>query len=315
VSVRYFPARVRRLYWSPPMRRALRNGTGEFDIVHLHSVYLWPTSAAAGEAHQARVPYVISPRGMLVEELIRRKSRLAKRSWLALVERRNFGRAAAIHFTSQREWNDASRVGLPLPRPFVVPNGIDPPANTGAAPRDEKLIVFVGRLNWKKGIDRLIEAMPMIPEARLEIAGNDEESYEPRLRGLADGLGVSNRVRFLGPVSGAEKESLLHRAAVFALPSMSENFGNAVLEAMAATTPVVVTPEVGLADDVARANAGIVTSSAPADLAAAINRLLSDPSEREAMGRRGHRLVSSRFVWPQVAAAMELHYLQCTTGR
>lgn len=311
VSVHYFPVRFRRLYWSPAMRKALAEHIREFDLVHLHSVYLMPTAAAAKAAHQARVPYVISPRGMLVEDLIRRKNSVAKRSWLTLVERRNFGHAAAIHFTSRREWDDAARIRLPLPYPFVVPNGVDIPVASSSVTREDDLVVFLGRLNWKKGIDRLIEAMPMIPNARLEIAGNDEENYSSQLNDLAGRLGVSHRVHFAGAVSGDEKDRLLRRAAVFVLPSLSENFGNAVVEAMAVGTPVVVTPEVGLAEAVEQAGSGVLTSNAPANLAAAIGRLLENRVEREAMGRRGREVVQSRFAWAKVAAAMERQYEQC----
>src|SRR5262249_4179068 len=104
-----------------------------------------------------------------------------------------------------------------------------------------------GRLSWKKGLDRLLEAAAEVPEAHVWIAGNDEDSTVPRLEKQAAGLGISQRIRFLGFVEGIEKRRLLARASVFVLPSQSENFGNAVLEAMAEGCPVVVSPTVGLA--------------------------------------------------------------------
>ena len=83
VQVRYFPCPLfRRLYWAPALGRALENEIDKFDVVHLHSVFLWPTWAAARAACKAGVPYVLSPRGMLVKELIRRRSRLAKSAWI-----------------------------------------------------------------------------------------------------------------------------------------------------------------------------------------------------------------------------------------
>src|SRR6185503_11189293 len=109
VRVHYFPSPVRRLYWSPQMRRALREGVRHFDLVHSHAIWLWPGYAAARAAHRANVPYVISPRGMLVPELIRQKSPLVKRAWLAAIERRSFADAAAIHFTSDIERANAER--------------------------------------------------------------------------------------------------------------------------------------------------------------------------------------------------------------
>jgi glycosyltransferase involved in cell wall biosynthesis len=298
-KVRYFASPMPRLYWSPAMRRALRREVASFDLVHLHSVFLWPTAAAGREAFLRRVPYVITPRGMLVPELIRRKSRLVKNAWLSLIERRTFARAAAIHFTSTREWDDAKRVGLPLPHPVVVPNGVDLVPRPDV-PRDPNTVVYLGRINWKKGLDRLIDALPR--DAKLIIAGNDEENLTPRLRALAE----RRDVEFRGPLQGTAKWELLARACVFALPSLSENFGNVVIEAMMMETPVVLSPEVGLAPEVEAAGAGIVTR----DFGAAIAALLRDPGE---MGRRGRALVESRFTWPAVVPRMEEAY-QCLTA-
>ena len=104
VNVWYFKTSMgRRLYRSPDMNRALWSSLKQFDIVHLHSVFLWPTCAAAHVARQLGIPYIIAPRGMLVSELIRRKSWLAKSAWIALFERRNIEQAAAIHVTSEIE--------------------------------------------------------------------------------------------------------------------------------------------------------------------------------------------------------------------
>ncbi|HKS21293.1 MAG TPA: glycosyltransferase, partial [Thermoanaerobaculia bacterium] len=253
VRVHYFPSQFRRLYYASAMRQQLRTFVPLCDAVHVHSVFLWPTTAAARVAARAGVPYAVSPRGMLVPELIRRKSRFAKSMWLQMVERETLRDAAFIHFTARRELDDAERLALPLPSPAIVPNGIDLPPLADAA-RDEKLIVFLGRVNWKKGLDRLIAAMRDV-DARLVIAGNDEENY-------AATLPRAENVEFAGPISGEAKNALLRSAAMLVLPSLSENFGNVVLEAMAQETPVVVTPEVGLAADVEAAGAGVVT---PAD--------------------------------------------------
>jgi glycosyltransferase involved in cell wall biosynthesis len=299
VRVHYFASPMPRLYWSPQMRRALK--TLDHDLVHIHAIWLWPGFAAARAAHRAGVPYVISPRGMLVPELIQHKSRLVKRAWLAAIERRNFAEAAAIHFTSDIEERDAARTGVPLPSPFVVPNGVDlqPRPNV---PRDDNTLLFLGRINWKKGLDRTIELLPRL-DARLIVAGNDEETLTPELRALAAKLGVAERVTFAGPVYGAAKWELLARATLFVLLSMSENFGNAVLEALMMETPAVVSSEVGLAEEVVRANAGTTELEAVAGL-------LRDRARREELGRNGRALVEEKFTWPRVAAAMEEAY-QC----
>jgi glycosyltransferase involved in cell wall biosynthesis len=306
VQVHYFPSSFARLYFSPAMRRALASSAASFDVIHSHAVWLWPGIAAGKAAAAANVPFVISPRGMLVPELIRQKSRLVKRSWLALVERRNFSRAAAVHFTSVLEQEEAARLDVPLPSPFVVPNGIELVPRP-AVEREERLLVFLGRITWKKGLDRVIEALPHI-DARLVIAGNDEESLTPRLQELAAQHGVGDRVEFVGPVYGDAKWELLARATLFVLLSTSENFGNAVLEALMMETPVVLSDGVGLADTVLRADAGIVGMDG-------VPALLDDAGRRAEMGRRGRALVESEFTWPEVAREMEEAYRCSTTSR
>ena len=303
VAVRYFPSPLPRLYWSPEMRRALRN-VREYDVVHIHAVYLWPGIAAARAARAAGVPYVISPRGMLVPELIRRKSRAMKTLWLQLLERRGFAHASAIHFTSQLEWEDAKRVGIPLPSPIVIPNGVDIPPRPNV-PHDDRTLLFLGRVNWKKGLERVIEALPSL-RARLIVAGNDEENLTPRLRELASSVGAN--VDFVGPVYGTAKNELLARATLFVLMSTSENFGNAVLEALAMETPAVLSSGVGLAEEVVNAGAGVIGFDA-------VSALLDDANARAEMGRRGRALVESRFAWPIVAKQMEEAYCSISSRR
>src|ERR1700747_315645 len=128
VQVRYFPCPLlRRLYWAPALGRALESEIGKFDLVHLHSVFLWPTWAAARAARKAGVPYVLSPRGMLVRDLIGRRSWLAKSAWIQIIERSNVEQAAALHLTSQLEAEELQRFGWRSAQLTVIPNGVDDP--------------------------------------------------------------------------------------------------------------------------------------------------------------------------------------------
>jgi glycosyltransferase involved in cell wall biosynthesis len=309
VTVRYFPVLPpRRLYAAPGLGRAARDLAAGCDALHLHSVFLWPTSAAARAAERADVPYVLSPRGMLVPELLRARGRWRKHAWMLLAERRTIERAAALHATSELEADEAARLGFPLPPVFVVPNGVDVPPGDGEEPQREPFLLFLGRVSWKKGLDRLIPALVHCPGVELKIAGNDEEGLRPELERLAEEAGVAGRVTFLGPVAGEEKASLLCRAAVLALPSRSENFGNAVLEAMATGCPVAVTPEVGLAETIRETGAGIVVDGDPVRLGEALRDLLADPEAADEMGRQGRRAAAARFGWGAVAAQMEQVY-------
>ncbi len=316
--VRYFPVLSRRLYVSPALGAAARAGMRRFDVLHLHSVFLWPTSAAARVAERAGVPYAVSPRGMLVPALMRARGRWRKRAWMLFAERRTLERAAALHATSDLEAEEAARMGLSLPPVAVIPNGIDPapwdgdvealslPVRTllGAGP----FALFLGRLSWKKGLDRLIPALAQAPGITLAVAGNDEEGLTAGLARLARSCGVAQRVAFLGPVHGADKAALLHRSLALVLPSHSENFGNVVLESWSAGRPALVTPEVGLAAAVRETGGGRVVAGDPRQLGEALRELLADPEATAEMGRRGGRAAAGRFGWDAAAARMEQVY-------
>jgi glycosyltransferase involved in cell wall biosynthesis len=318
VEVWYFPvAAPRRLYRAPAMAVALAARLREVDLVHLHSVFLWPTAAAARAAVRAGVPYLLAPRGMLVRDLLRRRGRLRKALWIRLVERRTLARAAGFHATSTLEAEQAAELGLRLPPVFVVPNGVEPEIWGGeeaalappvrAVLQREPFLLFLGRLSWKKGLDRLVAALAHVPGATLALAGPDEQCRS-QLERQARKLGVADRVVFLGPVDGEDRAALLHRATALVLPSYSENFGNAVLEAMAAGRPVVVTQEVGLAAPVEQSGAGVVVEGEPHRLGAALRDLIADPCRAAEMGRRGARLAVEQFGWEAIGRDMEAVY-------
>ena len=312
VGVWYFACGAgRRLYRSPAMGAALRARVATFDVVHMHSVFLWPTLAAARAAAAAGVPYVVAPRGMLVGDLITRKSRALKSAWIALFERRTLAGAAALHMTSAIECAEYRNLGLPVRRMVEIPNGIDPPPATTAPSRPRggrPIVLFLGRLSWKKGLDRLVPAMAYVPEAELVIAGNDDEGYTATIERLAREAGVADRVRLVGQVQGQDKWDLMRSATVFALASHSENFGNTVLEAMACGVPVVVTPEVGLAEEVAMCGAGIVVEGEARTFGEAIAGLIRDEPRRSALGTAGAVAAQDRFSWAAVGKATERLY-------
>jgi glycosyltransferase involved in cell wall biosynthesis len=320
IEVWYFPVvSPRRLARSPAMTRELHGAIASFDIVHLHSVFLWPTQAVARACCRAGVPYVLSPRGMLVRDLIAARGRLRKTLWLALFERRTVRDAAAVVVSSELEAGELAALDLGAAYVEVVPNGLsgeDPAADGGpddAAPPvlradGRPLLLYLGRLSWKKGVDLAIRALVQLPDARLAIAGNDDEGLRPRLEALAAQLGVAERVSFLGEVRGPAKEALLSDARVLVMPSISENFGMAALEAMAAGVPVVLSPGVGLAATVEEARAGLVCERTPQAFAEAVAPLLAQPEAAREMGERGRRLAAERFSWPAIAASTRVVY-------
>lgn len=320
VKVWYFRSpRGRRLYYAPEMSAMLRRHIHEFDVAHTHAIYLWPLWQTARAARRAAVPYVVSPRGMLEKELLEKKSLLWKAALIGFIERPLLEHAAAIHVTSAREADEARRFGFNLPAIAEIPNGVDEARGGGSVSTDiaaliehRRYALFLGRINWKKGLDRLIRALPHAPELDLVIAGNDEEGYRPTLDAIAAGLGVAHRVHYAGTVGGGDKAALLSHAEMLILPSYSENFGNVVLEALAAGTPAIVTPEVGVSAMVRAEHVGLVIEGSPERLGGAIARLAANPAEREAMGERGRRVARERYSWSAVAERMERLYESIT---
>jgi glycosyltransferase involved in cell wall biosynthesis len=327
VKVRYFASRrLRRLSYAPSLMQSLYREIAGVDVVHLHSAFLWPTWRAARLSHKRRIPYVISPRGMLVKTLIASRNRLIKSAWIALIERSSLEQAAAIHATSAIEAEEIQKFGWRLPRIAVVPNGVDaideaarqdaPAADIAALAGRQPLVLFFGRLAQVKGLDRLLRAFARTQRGTLAIVGNDYEGLATGLSEMARQLQIDDRVRIVPrTITDAEKECMFAAARVFVLPSYSESFGNVVLEAMQRGLPVIVTPEVGATEVVKESGGGLVASGDAPSLGAAIDRLTDDAAKSSAMGEAGRRHVSERYGWPGVAARMEALYGELTAAQ
>jgi glycosyltransferase involved in cell wall biosynthesis len=254
---------------------------------------------------------------MLIRDLIDRRNWLAKSIWIQSIERSNLAQSAAVHLTSRLEAEELERFGWQLPRLSLIPNGVDEPTPSSdevgidvkEIAAEQPLVLFLGRLSWKKGLDRLLRAFACTKAGELAIAGTDDEGLAPRLLKLAASLRIDKRVRILPrTVVGAEKEHLFAAAQLFVLSSYSENFGNTVLEALRRGVPVVVTPEVGAADIVQKSKGGIVAQGNAEAFGAAIGCLLDDPNLARSMGEAGQRHVTKYYSWASVSALMEELY-------
>jgi len=251
---------------------------------------------------------------MLGREVIQRKSRWVKSAWINVIERTTLRNAQSVHVTADLEHQEIGAMGLDLPEISCIPNGVDLPkahsslANGPCSGLPHRYALFLSRINWKKGLDRLIKAWVHVPQLSLVIAGNDEEQYQQHLDKIVRTEGLTNRVHFIGPVDDVHKWALYENATLFVLPSYSENFGNVVAEAMAMACPVIVTPEVGLASFVEECQAGVVSQGEPELLAASIRFLLDNPTLRMEMGHRGRQAVAQKLSWDAIASRMETTY-------
>lgn len=324
VELFVFPTLSASLLFSPEMGGWLRRSVASFDIVHIHGLYRFPPTYAARQARRQGVPYIIMPHGSLDPYMHDRSSagnfRL-KHLYERLFDVPNLHAAGAIHYTTEEERRRASYLKLRAPS-FVVPNGLEwgrfqtLPARGGMRSRlelgEEPLVLFLGRLHFKKGLDLLIPAFDMlrrrVPDVRLSVVGPENDDYGRKVRGWVRERGLRKAVHFIGPLYGDDVVQAYVDADVFVLPSYTENFGMTVIEAMACGVPVVISDQVNIHPEVKRAGAGIVTPLDPQEIAKALFTLLEERKLREKMGRAGRRLVQKRYTWDTIASALTREY-------
>ena len=142
-----------------------------------------------------------------------------------------------MQVTARLEAREIDALGFKVARHVNIPCGVQRPAQYSSlaagpyANLPPRFALFLSRINWKKGLDRLIQAWRLTLDIPLVIAGNDEEGYQPKLEAMVRELGLSERVIFLGPIRDEHKWALYEAAAIFLLPSYSENFGIAMASA------------------------------------------------------------------------------------
>lgn len=309
VTCWYFRRQTRFYAVSWPLTRWLAQHINQFDLVHIHALFSYASLPTAWYAFHRNVPYIVRPLGVLNRWGITQRRPLMKQISLWLFERHILHHAAAVHFTTQQEQDEAEVLGIPM-RPVLLPLGIDltpftrlPPSGTFRRNHphlaDKTLLLFLSRLDKKKGLDLLLPAFAQVhqhyPDVALVLAGSGEPTYETWLREQVQALGITEAVVFTGFLAGEQKLAILADCDIFVLPSYSENFGVVVVEAMACGLPVIVSEQVGLVSEVRNAGAGLVVPCQPSHLADALATLLSNPTQRQQMAARAKELAQQRF--------------------
>jgi glycosyltransferase involved in cell wall biosynthesis len=326
VRIRLFPLASPRIWLASwEMRRALAQDLASFDLLHLHSLYLFHDWAAGGLARRLGKPYIVRPHGTLDPYIFRRR-RLKKALFDLWFQDGVLEDAAAIHYTAEEEMRLAEPYVHGAPG-VVIPNGVDPadyaplPAKGSFRARhpeigDRRILLFLGRINFKKGLDILADAVGRLKrdDLHLVIAGPDG-GYLAETRQFIAAAGLNERTTFPGMLTGVAKLAAFADAALFLLPSYSENFGIAVVEAMACGVPVMVSDQVNIWREVVADGAG---SAAPCDAAAfatEIAEMLADPRALARMGAAGRAAVARRYDWASIALRLEQVYAAVLAGR
>ena len=325
VEAIYLPnwAHYRQLSWNPAVKRYCRTHLEDFDVAHIFGLYdlLGPAVAAACRKHA--IPYVVEPIGMFVP--------IVRNVWLKRVYHLLCGigmlqGASAIVATSEQEIEELASGRFPRAKIVMRRNGVDAPPSLPEAgtfrstlkiPKDTKLVLFLGRLTMKKSPELLLQAFAEIRKQlegiNLVFAGPDEGGMKTQLQQMAEQLGVSQQVKFAGPLFGNDKWAAYRDADVFVLPSQNENFGNTAAEAVAAGTPVIVTEQCGIAPLLAN-QAGLVVKHDVSELAEALYQVLTDDKLRGHL-QSGCAKVTLNLGWGTPVQEMERVYLDCVSRR
>ncbi len=316
----------RRYAWDPSLRTQIKPLLASAEIVHVHGLFNGLSRDAAMACREEKKPYLIEPFGTLSPYCLK-KSRLLKSVSLSLGERRNIEQAAAVRFTSPQEEAKA-KLNFRIHGGFWVPNGVNwkefedlPPA--GGLRRwlivspDEKVLLFMGRLQPIKGLELLIPAFVRWRDDRgalwrLVLAGPDERGYRAQLERLIRKERGEACVHLTGALYGHQRLEAFADADAVALVSYHENFGLSAAEGMAAGKPVLVSDEMDLSELVREKDLGETTALSIDAIRRALDRLAGREDEWERIGARGREWARGHFDWTRTAEVIYKKYRDIT---
>jgi len=321
-----FPRQTRFYTISWPLTRWLMRRVAEFDVIHIHALFSFASVMAAICAQYRGIPYIVRPLGVLNRWGMHKRRRWLKGLSFRLIEARILRKAAGVQFTSEQEALEARQLGFDH-SPLIVPNPVDLPDSRtkrggfrAAHPHlaGGAVVLFLSRLDPKKGLDLLLAAFARVreehPDATLVLAGDGDPTFVATLQQDSERLGLQASILWTGFLQGDEKLAVLADADVFVLPSYSENFGVAVVEAMAAGLPVIVSDQVGIHREISANGAGLVVRCSERELAEALDRMIKEPALRAEAGCNGPKL-AARFSVKSVTRQLVDVYDDVISGR
>jgi glycosyltransferase involved in cell wall biosynthesis len=298
---------------------AIRNS----DVVHIHTLWTFPGLAAARACSHSRIPYLVMPHGMLDPHSVGRKW-LKKQCYGRLLEWPALRRARGMCYTHPEEERLAAMTCRGLPRGYIVELGAESPPDCPRSElrteflqghpelRDRTVVLFLGRLHSKKGLDLLIPAFDLVrrqrPDAHLLLVGPGEPAYVQSIRDEVSRRRLEKAVTFTGILSGRDKWAAMAASDLFVLPSYQENFALTVVDALQSGLPVLVSRRVNLWKDLVDAGAARDCEPELNSVATTLVDCLNDSEWRHAAVRAGEALLSERFNWTTTAAWLETIY-------
>lgn len=312
-----YPARGR-YAWSPRAVPPVWAHVGRADFVMLHSLYSFAVLTGYQAARWQGKKYGIWPHGVLAP-FQRTVSKGRKAVYDRMLTNRILNQASVLFYSAPGERREADALHLQVPS-VIIPHGIETGEFSQLPPHGAfrgkyldgyqgPLVLYLGRLNAKKGLDLLIEAMRLVharvPGARLALIGaGDPPEFGAQVEAWIRSAGLESVVVSPGLLLGEAKLTALADADVFVLSSYQENFSFALFEAMASRIPVVISDTLNFAPHVEQFGAGRAVARTPEAFAVALCELLADPERRRRMGEGGARL-AARYSWNEIGKQME----------
>ena len=311
---------------TPGLKKTLARKIPDFDLVHIQELWHYPGYIASKIARSRNVPYIVTIHGELNEWNLQQK-RLKKQIYMTAIQRGILKKSAALHAITQAESNRIRQLEIETPV-AMIPNGIHTEAFENLPDRSQfvsrypelenrMIVLFLGRIQQKKGLDILAQAFGNLvrtrDDVRLVVAGPDEDNTLTEVKTILKSHGALEKAEFPGMLTGEQKLEALSAADIFALTSYSEGFSVALLEALSAGLPLVITDECNF-PEVGDSRAGFVVRPNDSETASALMSLLDSADLRSEMSGNAHRLVRSNYTWERIAEKMFTLYENVIAG-
>ena len=304
--------------WS--LTRWLFQNISNYDLVHTHTIFCYPTLPAYWACQFYQIPYIMTPHGMLEPWALAYKS-WKKTPYFKLIEKPALQGASAIQMLASTEATNVKKLGLKSPL-VIIPNGIyqedfqDLPSpeifyQQFPETRHKRSIIFLGRIDPKKGLDLLAIAFGTVhaqfPETHLILAGPDNIGFSPTVKGYFSEVNCLEAVTFTGMLTGSLKYAALAAADIYVAPSYSEGFSVSVLEGLTSGLPCIITtgcnfPEAGIE------KAALVVDINAKKITDALLWCLVNPEEAKQIGDRARQFIFENYTWDKIANKMQKVY-------
>lgn len=310
VPIHYAAAPIEcKFAYSPFYKRTVRN-LGDYDIYHAQGIWQYPTYALADIAREKKRPYLITPRGMLYPQDIKKSNERFKRLSLKFRLLDDLNKSACVQVTCEEEMQHCRDLGVTSPI-AVIPNPVEIKDYAEKKKDNVFRLGYLGRLSPRKNVESLIYAFDALrgqtAVSELLIIGGGDPDYERFLKGEAERLRLSN-VRFVGFLSGEEKNKALASLSVLVMPSEFENFGNVILEGLIRRIPCIATTGSPW-KELKTYRCGWWVEYNQEKITNAIKEALNTPAEvLEDMGKRGRKLAEDNYSIFSVASKMKALY-------